>query len=60
VSKSFGRFFVAFKLAEMIASNEIRDRLSLEAMKKALHIKLGIQPFNARPEYNSINSKGSF
>jgi hypothetical protein len=60
VSKSFGRFFVAFKLAEMIASNEIRDRLSLEAMKKALHIKLGIQPFNARPEYIALIAREVF
>lgn len=38
----YARFYIGFRLAEMIATGEIRDKLSKEASKQALNLKLGL------------------
>ena len=39
--KSFKRFYIGFKLAEMLTTGEIRSRVEKEAMKQALVLKMG-------------------
>ena len=51
---SFSRFYTAFKLAEGIAERSIKDRISLEAMKKAIAINIGISYPLPKPKYISL------
>jgi len=51
---SFSRFYTAFKLAEGIAERSIKDKLSLEAMKKAIAISIGISYPLPKPDYISL------
>ncbi len=39
----YARFYIAFKVAEAIASGEVRDRISKEALKQALALETGIE-----------------
>lgn len=51
---SFSRFYTAFKLAEGIAERSIKDKISLEAMKKAIAISIGIPYPLPKPNYISL------
>ena len=57
---SFARFYTAFKLAEGIAEKSIRDRLSLEAQKKAIAITIGIKYPLPKPEYVAMIAEKVF
>jgi len=39
--RNFKKFYIGFKLAEMITTGEVRNRLEKEAMKQAMVLKLG-------------------
>ncbi len=39
----YTRFYIAFRVAEAIASGEVRDRISKEALKQALALETGIE-----------------
>ncbi len=39
----YARFYIAFRVAEAIASGEVRDRISKEALKQALALETGIE-----------------
>lgn len=39
--KSFKKFYIGFRLAEMITTGEVRNRMEKEAMKQALVLKMG-------------------
>ncbi|WP_369609941.1 DUF2192 domain-containing protein [Sulfurisphaera javensis] len=51
---SFSRFYTAFKIAEGIAEKSIRDKMSLEAMKKVIAINIGIKYPLPKQEYISL------
>lgn len=51
---SFSRFYTAFKIAEGIAEKSIRDKMSLEAMKKVIAINIGISYPSPKQEYISL------
>ncbi|BFI74039.1 hypothetical protein YN1HA_1370 [Sulfurisphaera ohwakuensis] len=51
---SFSRFYTAFKIAEGIAEKSIRDKMSLEVMKKVIAINIGIKYPLPRQEYISL------
>ena len=51
---SFSRFYTAFKIAEGIAERSIKDKISLEAMKKAIAINIGISYPLPKQEYISL------
>ncbi len=40
--KKYARFYIGYKVAEMIATGEVRDKISKEASKQALNIKIGV------------------
>jgi len=51
---SFSRFYTAFKIAEGIAERSIKDKMSLEAMKKVIAINIGISYPPPKQEYISL------
>lgn len=51
---SFSRFYTAFKMAEGIAEKTIKDKMSLEAMKKVIAINIGIKYPPPKQEYISL------
>ncbi|BCU71304.1 DUF2192 domain-containing protein [Stygiolobus caldivivus] len=57
---SFARFYTAFKLAEGIATKNIRDKLSLEAQKRAIAINIGIKYPLPKPEYIAMIAEKVF
>lgn len=57
---SFARFYTAFKIAEGIATRSIRDKLSLEAQKRAIAINIGIKYPLPKPEYIAMIAEKVF
>ncbi len=57
---SFARFYTAYKIAEGIAEKSIRDKMSIEAMKKALSISIGIKYPLPKPEYIALIAEKVF
>lgn len=57
---SFSRFYTAFKLAEGIAEKSIRDKMSLEAMKRVIAINIGIKYPLPKTEYISLIAEEVF
>jgi Uncharacterized protein conserved in archaea len=53
-AKSFSRFYTAFKLAENVSEGAFRDRLSVEAAKKAMAISIGISYPPPRNSYVAL------
>ncbi|WP_229768196.1 DUF2192 domain-containing protein [Sulfodiicoccus acidiphilus] len=53
-AKSFSRFYTAFKLAESMSEGAFRDRLSVEAAKKAIAISIGISYPSPRNSYIAL------
>jgi len=43
ITVKYTRFYIAFRVAEAIASGEVRDRISKEALKQALALDIGIE-----------------
>lgn len=41
-AKKYARFYIGFRLAEMIAVGEIRNKMDKEARKQALNLKIGL------------------
>lgn len=60
VGKSFSRFYIGFRIAEGIATKSIRDRLSMDAMEKALQISLGFKTPYPKPEYIALIAREVF
>ncbi|MEM3228961.1 MAG: DUF2192 domain-containing protein [Fervidicoccaceae archaeon] len=58
--RNFKRFFIGFKLAEMIATGEIRSRVEKEAMKQALVLKLGSGKTAPDDKYVSVIARKVF
>lgn len=59
-AKSFARFYTAFKLAELIAEGEIKDKYSFIASKKAMAIQIGIDYPLPREDYVALISSNVF
>ena len=51
---SFSRFYTAFKIAEGIAERSIKDKMTLEAMKKVIAINIGISYPPPKQDYISL------
>ncbi|ADX83308.1 DUF2192 domain-containing protein [Sulfolobus islandicus] len=59
-SRSFSRFYTAFKLAESIAEGIVRDRLTYIATKKAIAISIGIEYPLPKADYVALIAKEVF
>ncbi len=57
---SFSRFVAAFLLAEGIAEKRLRDRISVEAEKKAISIRIGIKYPMPKYEYIMLIAREVF
>ncbi len=57
---SFSRFVTAFLLAEGIAEKRLRDKISLEAEKKAISIRIGIKYPMPKYEYIMLIAREVF
>lgn len=59
-AKNYARFYIAYKIAEGISSGSIKNKLSKEAYKHALGVKLGITKATPGDEYIYIIAKDVF
>jgi len=59
-SRSFSRFYTAFKLAESMAEGIVRDRLTYIATKKAIAISIGIKYPLPKADYVALIAKEVF
>jgi len=50
-AKSFSRFYTAFMIAESIAKNQIKNKVFMDAMKKAIAVKIGFKYPLPKDEY---------
>ncbi|BCU67145.1 hypothetical protein HS7_05820 [Sulfolobales archaeon HS-7] len=60
VSRSFARFFTAFKIAEAIAERTVRDKVTAEVLEKAIRIRLGADFFYPKREYIALIAREVF
>ncbi len=49
--RKYSRFYIAFRVAEAIASSRVRDKMGKEAFKQALGIKIGLEKITPDDDY---------
>ncbi len=54
VARKYARFYIALRVAEAIATSEVRDRISKEALKQALAARIGIEKVIPDDKYIAI------
>ncbi len=58
--KKYARFYIAFRVAEAIAKGEVTDKLSKEALKQSLSLKINLPKILPDDEYIYIIAKEVF
>ncbi len=54
VARKYARFYIALRVAEAIATSEVRDRISKEALKQALAARIGLEKVIPDDRYIAI------